>query len=363
MKLFKNILLGTLLAMGLTLVGCQSEKTYNDQKVVEVNQSTIYMDEMLYHVMITEFQGKVISSYFGDLEGYWKSNYEDGITMSEGKHKEILDNVIKYQIYFEKALEEGLVLSDEEREQAQMTVQSIKMNIGSEVVELAQLTDEELRSITEKVMLATKYYNLQSEAIKIDENEMCSGLNEADYEQCRIKYVFVPTKAKDTNGSIHELTKDQMEEALRAIEEQKVALSEEKEIDEENSDLANNVTTLSGNSIVELTDSKARVKKGEIEFTVNDHPFEGEEEIVEESRKLAVGETSEVFSTSKGYYVIKRLEAKDDNQYAKVIEEKIKEVKEISLQEQYSQFKRNARIKVNNKAWKKIEIGNTLIKE
>lgn len=351
MKLFKNILLGTLLAMGLTLVGCQSEKTYNDQKVVEVNQSTIYMDEMLYHVMITEFQGKVISSYFGDLEGYWKSNYEDGITMSEGKHKEILDNVIKYQIYFEKALEEGLVLSDEEREQAQMTVQSIKMNIGSEVVELAQLTDEELRSITEKVMLATKYYNLQSEAIKIDENEMCSGLNEADYEQCRIKYVFVPTKAKDTNGSIHELTKDQMEEALRAIEEQKVVLSEEKEIDEEN------------RSIVELADSKARVKKGEIEFTVNDHPFEGEEEIVEESRKLAVGETSEVFSTSKGYYVIKRLEAKDDNQYAKVIEEKIKEVKEISLQEQYSQFKRNARIKVNNKAWKKIEIGNTLIKE
>lgn len=334
------------LIIGLLMPGCGDQRAYNEQEVFSINKESVYLDEMLYHVLIAEFQGKVVSSYFGDLKGYWNSEYEPEVSMSEEKHQEILDNVIKYEIYYQKALEDGLKLNEEEKKEASQTVTSMKNNMGEEAIAKTGLSDEQLQHITEKVLLATKYYCKQAELLEIDEESITSGINKEDYEVYKLQYVFIPKNIKDKQGVISRLNQDEINEAIEHMKEYRKELEKISTLDE-----------------LEVEKDEFNPSKGEIEFTIKNQPFREETNIVEESQKLNLGDTSQVFETIKGYYVIKRVESKDRNTYEKAIEETVKEKKEALLDEGYLKLKEDFNIKVNKSVWEKIQIGKMIITE
>ena len=114
---------------------------------------------------------------------------------------------------------------------------------------------------------------------------------------------------------------------------------------------------------LKLEMNKFSASKGEIEFTINNQPFGEETKIVDEAKKLSIEDTSDVFETTKGYYVIKRVQSKNQDTYEKAIEEAIQKEKEALLNKAYLELKEGCNIKINKNLWDKIKIGETIITE
>ncbi len=326
----------------LVTIGCQSATTpYAQQKVITVGEDEIFMDEMMYHVMIAEFQGKVISSYFGDEAAYWESEYEQGVTMSENKHQQILEDVIKYQIYYNEAQKQGLVLDEAEREQVKNNRESIEKNIGAEAIKATQLSSEKIDNIAEKLALATKYYNLQVAKITVDEEAIRLALHKEDYEIYKIQYVFMPTRRQENNGRIQEMSSEEVE----------VVYGKMKQYREQLMDLENLT------DVILNEEDKGIIQVGETSFREKDNPFGGEIEILEQYKNLNRGGTSEVFKTNLGYYIIRRVQDTVDSYEQAIKEMKDKEI-EDKMKEQYERLKQYYKVNVNNTIWNKVEIGS-----
>ena len=336
-KIKSIILLSTLL-----MTGCQMKQVpYSEQHVVTVGEDKIYLDEMMYHIMITEFQGKLISSYLGNEADYWNSEYESGTSMREEKQKEILENAIKYEIYYDQACKEGLTLNETENKQVHEIVKSIQQNISKEQIEATHLSEEALIEITAKKALATKYYNEQFDLLSIDQKAIASKMNEADDLQYTIQYLFMPTWKKDTKGNLVALEDKEIQAQYEKMQHYKIQLQEEQNIDQ----------------VTILKEDEQKVQKGEISFSQNKHPFENEIELVEETKKLKEQEISEVFETCKGYYVILKLEGEETSRQ-KALDQAVQQEKEAQLEKQYEVLKENYSIYINEKVWDKIHIGN-----
>ena len=344
LKKFLNVLCMSVI-LSLLLIGCKNaDKAYSEQKIISIDEEKIYLDEMMYHVMIAEFQGKVIGSYFGGEVAYWESEYENGISMSENKQKEILQDAIKYQIYFEEAEKEGMSLDETEKEQAKQTVLNMQRNIGDKAISLTQLSDEKLQAITEKVALATKYYNDHISKIEIDEKAIRATLNKEDYEIYKLQYLFMSSKSKNNNDEIIEVNSKTNEEIYEKMQTYRNRF----------------LTTTKLDEVVADIEDEGKLQTGEISFKEKEQPFGDEIEIVEECKKLSGGEISEVFKTQMGYYVIRRIEDIVDP-YEQAVKEAISNERERKMQEEYEQLKKQYKINVNDKEWKRIEIGSMTV--
>lgn len=331
MKILDRIKLVSMsILIGLLIIGCQSKQvSYDQQQVLAIGEDKIYLDEMMYHVMIAEFQGKVIGSYFGSEADYWKSEYEPGISMSEAKQKQILEDTIKYQIYYNEAQKEGLTLSEEEKAQVAKNVASMEQNIGAELVASYELSEEKLTSITEKIALATKYYNEQ-----LDRENAGYGTNQQALSEIKIQYLFVPTRMKAESGKIIDLS----QEAIDKVYEKMQAY--EKQLEE--------VSSISKISI--SNEDEELVQKGEISFTEENHPFGEEIEILKESKKIKAGEISPIFSTNKGCYLIQRVENRDDHTVSENVQ--------AALEASYEKLKKQYKVTINKGVWNKVHIGS-----
>ncbi len=343
MKISKRVkIINMSLIVTLMTIGCQSATTpYTQQKVITVGEDEICMDEMMYHVMIAEFQGKVISSYFGDEAAYWSSEYEQGISMSENKQQQIIEDVIKYQIYYNEAQKEGLTLDEGEKAQVKQNRESIEKNIGVDAIKTTQLSSEKMESIAQKIALATKYYNLQVAKTTVDEQAIRSSIHKEDYEIYKFQYVFMPNKSKKDNGQIQELGSLEMERAYQKMEHYKTQLATLKDVEQ----------------LAIEEEDKDKIQTGETSFNMKENPFGEETEIIEQCKKLNSGDTSEVFTTKHGYYVIRRISDPVDPYEQAVKEAKDKEI-EDKVKGQYETLKQHYKIDINDNVWKKVHIGS-----
>ena len=332
--------------IGAMVVGCgNTNAAYKEQQIIAVGEKAINLDEMMYHVMISEFQGKVIGSYLGGEKAYWESEYEKGVTMAENKKNEIIDDVIKYQIYYEAATKEGLTLDDNEKEQVLETIQNMKNNIGNDAITKTQLTDDQIQTITEKIALATKYYREQIAAATIDEEAVRETINKADYEKQKLQYLFIPTNRKAEDGKVEEVD----EETLRGIKEKLQSYRQQFAS-------INKVDKL----IIEQED-QGILQSGEIAFDKEEHPFGEEIEIIAQYEGLNEGETSDVFQTKMGCYVIRKVANNSEAAYEKAVKDAENAVREELVNKQYEDMKSKYKIKINDKNWSQIHIGTMTV--
>lgn len=330
------------LLAALMMTGCKTTQApYSEQQVLTVGEDKIYLDEMMYHIMITEFQGKLISSYFGNESDYWESEYEVGTSMSQEKQKEILDNVIKYEIYHDQACKEGLMLDETEMNQVHEIVKSIQQNMSKEQIEATQLSEEDLLEITQKKVLATKYYNAQFNVLNIDPKTIEEKVNLADDLHYSIQYLFTPTQQKDKQGNLVALEDEETQARYEKMQDYKMQLQNAHHI----------------NQVMILKEDEQKVQRGEISFSQKNHPFGEEIELIEETKKLKEQEVSKVFKTCKGYYVILKVEDSETIE-KRALDKAVKQEKEAQLEKMYEELKAHYSIYINQNVWDKVHIGN-----
>ena len=102
------------------LVQVANKKEYDPKTtvLVTVDDNDVYLDEVLYHVTLSRMQGQLYSSFVND-EDYMNKDYGDGRKVGDVMKEEALNNAIRYELLYAKALDKGYTLTDEEMKDCQ----------------------------------------------------------------------------------------------------------------------------------------------------------------------------------------------------------------------------------------------------
>lgn len=154
----KKIILAVLLLFTslCLLSGCsKKEVPLGEQLVFSFDNNNIYMDEMIYHIMISEIQGELYTSYVGS--DFWTTKDENGTLMADSMKDATLENAIYYELFYTLAQGEGYELTKEEKTTAASNAQEIMMSMDDNKKQITSLTEESLTTIQEKILLADRY--------------------------------------------------------------------------------------------------------------------------------------------------------------------------------------------------------------
>jgi foldase protein PrsA len=320
-----NLLIVIFICATYLLSGCNIEdKPYSETVVLKVDDEKVYMDEMLYHVMLAEMQGQLYASFIGDEESYWDIKNEDGSTMKEAMKDLAMENAIRYEIFFKLALKAGYSLTEEEKEISQSKVDNILLNVSADQFNLTELTEIKLLEIQNKIALATKYYDDYVSNLGVDEDAIRAKFKTEDYKQYDIQYIFA--------------TEEEYEELQGLVEEIK-------EVED--------ITTITKDT---------NLNSGKLSFLEGAGTFGEEVNLEEVIKTMSVGQVSDVIETSKGYYIVKLNDNTSTKEYDSAIKEAISKEVTKAFDKAYSILKKEHKITIEKKVWKQIEMGDTIIK-
>lgn len=171
----------------LVLNGCSKNISLSeDSEVVSVGETTITLDEMMYHVLLAKMQGELYASFLGE-EDFWNNEYEPSVTMADQMKQFALDNAIKYEILNRKAEKEGYSLTEEELLICKNQAKDIEKTIPEDELKSLGLTDELIEEIQKKISLSTKYYEDYLLTLSVDEKEAKTRFEES-YEELKKEY-------------------------------------------------------------------------------------------------------------------------------------------------------------------------------
>lgn len=319
-KLVKVSCVLAVMTATLLVNGCSKEedKAISETVVLTVDDSKVYLDEMMYHVMLAQMQGQLYASLVKEGENYWDIVNEDGKTMKEATKDVAMDNAIKYELLYQLAVNEGYILTDEEITQCQEKTDNIMKNVPAETLSENELTKEEIIAIQEKIALSTRYYNNLLIELNIDETAIRESIDSKQFQQYDIQYIFAQKQDYDALEGILESAKT-----------------------------TDDITTLA-------TDSKFNT--GYATFLKGENYFGDETNLEEAILGMQKGEVSDLIETSKGYYIIKLKDNTSTSKYDDAVKAELeKEVEEL-FTPKYEAIKKEHKITIANKAWDKVEI-------
>lgn len=171
----------------LLLCSCSKKITLKaDSTVVSVGETTITLDEMMYHVLLAKMQGELYASFLGE-DDFWKKEYEPSVTMADQMKQFALDNAIKYEILYKMAEKEGYSLTEEELLICEDQAMDIEKTIPENELQALGLTDELIKEIQKKISLSTKYYEDYLLTLSADEKEAQQRFEEK-YKELKKEY-------------------------------------------------------------------------------------------------------------------------------------------------------------------------------
>jgi foldase protein PrsA len=307
------------------MTGCSKQaKAKIDTLVLTVDDSKIYLDEMMYHVMLAEMQGQLYESFVGEGDSYWDIKNDEGITMAEATKDMAMENAIKYELLYNIALDEGYELSEEEKAVSISKVDNILNNIQGEQLQSTELTKEKLIEIQDKIAIATKYYDDFVKTLGVDETAIKANINQVDYKQYDIEYIFAQEQNYDTLNSL----------------------------------LADAKTAEDFTTLVQDTD----VTSGTLSFLEGEDTFGEETNLEDEIKVMKAGEVSDVIQTVKGYYIIKLVDNTSTEKYDSAVNEALDNAVVDAFNVEYEAIKKEHTITIKQKIWDQIELGSTVIK-
>ena len=254
-----------------------------------------------------------------------------------------MEDAIKYEIFYRRAIQEGVTLDGKEQTGVKETVVSLMNNVPHEMLESARLNEEDLICIEEKIALATKSYQKFVKSLNADEASLNSQISPRDYIEYKIQYLFIPTMKKGMSGELIPLEQKEKQKAYETIYAY-----------EEKAQSTNDLTS------IEIKNEED-IKLGEVSFTEQSNSFEEEIEIVDIAKQLREEEVSNVFETSRGYYIIKRLRNTSMASYDNAIKKAVRAVEETIVIPAYEKLKSEHRIKIYEKVWDKVKLGQMTV--
>ncbi len=318
-KYRKKLLCVLLAGIMILTAGCAGKYPKPDSLVLTVDNNEVYMNEMMYHVMLEKLQGDLYASFLGDETGeYWEMKADNGKTMREAAKDQAMENAIKYELFYQMAKEDNYTLTQEEKNISTEKVENILKNVPAKQLEEYNLTKEDLVEIQDKITAATDYYNKYVDTM-IDREAIQAGIKAEDYEQYNIEYIY---------GNM-----------------------EQKDIVQELLDLAT-VDTDFGDLVKDTG-----LNSGKLTFLKGDNTFGEEDNLEGVITSMTEGTVSDLVETVKGFYIIKLKSNTSTSEYDKAVKDATDAALSQVFDKNYDELKKDHKITVNNKVWKQVTIG------
>jgi foldase protein PrsA len=347
-KQILSLLLIFILAVGMTLLsGCsQKDKTgSSDSIVLTINDTDIYMSEMMYYIMAVEATGAQYDATYQQLTGtsYWDQKDPtdpDGKTFREQAKDYIMDSAQMYEILYEEAVKEGYTLTDDEKTEAGTNADQILNSISDEQLKVTGFTKESLTTVQQKLTLASKYYNDLLDTFDIDEDSIKETINRDDYKKYKTEYLFVASTKYDENYNSIELTDEEKANAKKTIS---AALKKAKK----------------GQDFSKIQEADKKLTYNTLDFIPDDGTAEKAYQAA--AIELKNDAISDIVETDTGYYIIKMLDNDSSDAYDEAVDNAISQAKQDAFNAKYENIKKEYTITIHNEVWDPIVIGNITI--
>ncbi len=363
---FISILLVFIMVM-TAAVGCNSTKKDNQEDnvnkdnqqtkpepdlekvILTINDKDYTLQDIMYILYTVEFQAASdinMAIAMGNSEtDYWNEKDDTtGKTIRELTKESVLDVAEQIIIQEQIAKEKGYKLTEDELDTVESEVQDVLDNLkgNEEYLTRTGFTKEKLTELVKQYDLAYKYFMDQMKQVKVDDTGIKKEINPKDYAQVEIEYILFWTGDVDQKGNYSRFEPEMISKIL------KQAQAAYKEVEE-------------GGDLIEVGDKyysdEYTVEAGTQPLYKNEE--ENEESLYNAFKDLKVGELYPgVVETTDGYYILRLVNDNCTEAYDEMIEEETRNAKEAAYQEEFNKIKASYTIKVNEKNWANIQIGN-----
>lgn len=343
-KIISTALVATMvLSMALT-AGCGKKDNNASKEVLTVNDTKIHMDEMMYYILMQEFQlaqtEQMYQAYFG--QSYLDSEYSEGVTVREMAKTSTMDAVTTYEVLYQEAVKNKYKLTEEEGKQCDESVTQLMAGITEEQLKLTGLTEETIREITEKMTIGLRYMQDTIDKFDIDDEAIKAGINKDEYRQYNTEYLFVSTAKSDTEGKAITPTEEEKKAAKAKLE----AVVEKVKVGEE---------------FAKIVEADATIQTQTSNF-IKGKSTQGEE--YEKAALLVENEkVSDIVETKDGYFIIKMIDNNSQEAYTTACTDAVSKEEQTQFTAKYEELKKDYKIKINEDVWGPIVMGeNTIVK-
>lgn len=286
--------------------------------------------------------------YGSDPTGLWKQTDSTTSKTYEDQAKEsALTAVLQTEILNEKAVADGITLTEEEQKKIEEAAEQIMK--AEPVVEASGVTEEIVKSIVTKNAMANKQY--QAMIADIDTN-----VDESTVLHKTIEQISIRVKQDETAASTE--STEQTEEQKEQAQKEEAALAE----------LA---------SIIQSALEQGATLD-EIVENYHDKEFNGVTFTVEKKDAFAIGKddtavyTEQAMAMTKGQvitavdtnatYVVRCTSEKDEEATQQAIEQELNNRRAAMFEQKYEELKKSAKkFTVNEKEWEKVVFSEPLI--
>ncbi|QHQ63021.1 hypothetical protein Ana3638_21400 [Anaerocolumna sedimenticola] len=344
-KRIMSLLLVFVITVGMTfMTGCSKSADPAKSLVVTVGDNNIYLNEMMYYIFYVESTGAQYDAAYQQYTGqsYWDMEVTDGVTMREQAKDYVMDMAEMYQILYDKAVKDGLSLTNDEKTQAGTNADQILTSISKDQLKLTGFTKDTLTKVQEKVMLGGKYYQKIIDGADIDYEGIKSTIKKEDYRQYNTEYLFAPTTKLDDNLKSVELTAEEKEAAKSSITD---ALAKVK----------------AGEEFSKIVEGNDKLSTSTLNFTANDTTT-AEQAYKDAAMKLDKDAyTQDFVETDTGYYIIKMVDNNSTEAYDKAVSDATSKAEQDAFNAEYEKIKKDYKITINTKVWDPIVMGKTTL--
>lgn len=338
------------------LSGCSRQAKNTTPVVATVNEEEIHMDEMMYYIYEAELTGnaneEMYQTFFG--ESYWDMTDDSGTTYRDLAKTETMDKALLYEIFYQRAIQSGYELKEEELAQVREDAKEIYDSLTAKQRDTMEMDEERLAEIFEKIEIVNTYYADFVNGLDVDEAVATSGIYEEDYQEYLVEYLFVPTTYYAENpedadcddaddcGLIpyseedRQAARERIEGYLKKAKEDDMKSKEFADLVSEDDDVTevSEATFLEGDEIFGAKFEKAALKLKDGEIT---------DQIVEEE---------------DGYYLIRMIDTDSKESYQTAMDNAVETAKDEAFQKAYETIKKEYKTVVMDDIWSPIVIGD-----
>lgn len=316
--------------LAVSVAGCGSVK---DSDVV----ATIGGEEVNAGIanFFARYQQAEYETYYAGAMGedMWSTEISKGKTYEETVKGQILEMLENMYVLEDHMSDYNVELTEEEKNK--ITEAAKKFDEANGLEEKEAVSGEK-KNVERMLTLVTIQEKMQKAMVEDVDTEV----SDEEAAQKSMQYVHFPLTKEKEDGSTEQMTEEEKAETKKKAEEFQKAVK--------------------GGADFAKT---AADKKLEAEtMTFDEESTNPDEGMMTKANKLGEGEVSEVITTDSGYYVLKLTSLLDreatDNEKEVIVEER----KEKQYKDLCEEWKKEAKIEVNEKVWNKISFEKKGIK-
>ncbi|MBE5792658.1 MAG: peptidyl-prolyl cis-trans isomerase [Clostridiales bacterium] len=328
--MLKRLLAFSLIASLLALTSAKAKSDY----ALIIEGQTVSLTEANIYIINAEQAYSDIASYYEEYLGvdYWALTYANGMTVSQMVKSDVFDQIKAMNIFYAMALENGMRLTEGEKEACRKDAESAYQALS--VTDSEKIDLDALCLVYEKQLLADRMYSVCLDGVHIDEEAVYASVSSADYLKYDVEYLFRSFDDFDENGRQHPLTHEKRS-AIENVFQSAASFSSL----EEAASLNESLDILYGKTAFLSSDASV------------DH------RLIEAASALEIGALSGIIETDLGLFLIRLLDNTDTSAYESAIGEKLFSAKEEAFLEEKTELVRKCEYEINVSVWRTLTPG------